>query len=199
MMDICNSGHCHKWQIMQEPSNYRVKSGVVDLVDVGRLQFVITALPTDQIPDYHKSKDAEGGSRAPIDNGVAEKEVLDDIVIPTTHTKADIENWPLPELRCKIILLIGIRNKGVIRRGHGNVKVDEVLEERRLIGTSVGRGNCKLLAHQAYHSYLNSRLSFQCASTFQCVKESLGLFSLVQVTSICLKPHCGKLTLPARR
>jgi hypothetical protein len=50
-----------------------------------------------------------------------------------------VEDGPLPETGSQIILLVGIRNKGVVGCHHSNVEVDKVLEERRLVVTRVAR------------------------------------------------------------
>lgn len=57
-----------------------------------------------------------------------------------------MEEGPLPPLRGKVILLVWIGNKGVIRGHHSNIEVDEVLEEGRLVGSWITRGNCMTLA-----------------------------------------------------
>lgn len=86
----------------------------MDLVDIGLFKLVVSSLPADQVPDYHKSEDAHGGCGAPVDERVSEEEVLDDGVVPTAHAETDVENGPLPELRSEIILLVWIGNKGVV-------------------------------------------------------------------------------------
>lgn len=61
------------------------------------------------------------------------------MVIPTAHAETDVEEWPLPELRSKVILLVWIRDEGIVRCHHSHVQVDEVAQERRLVGASVAR------------------------------------------------------------
>lgn len=61
------------------------------------------------------------------------------VVIPATHTKTNVEERPLPECGSEIILLVWIGDKGVVRSHHGNVEVDEILQERRLVVTRVAR------------------------------------------------------------
>jgi hypothetical protein len=50
----------------------------VDVVDVGGLELVVAALPADEVPEAEEAEDAERGGRGPVDEGVAEEEVLDD-------------------------------------------------------------------------------------------------------------------------
>ena len=52
------------------------------------------------------------------------------VVVPAAHTETDVQNGPLPETRSKIILLVGVRDKGVVGRHHSNVEMDEILQER---------------------------------------------------------------------
>lgn len=129
MVHIGDSSHCHKRQVVQEPANYRVDTGVMDLIDIGRFQLIIPALPTDQIPEHHYCKDSERCRRTPVDQGVAKKEILHNRIVPTTHTEANMEDGPLPEMRGKVILLVGIWNKGIVRGRHGYVEMNEVLQK----------------------------------------------------------------------
>jgi hypothetical protein len=57
------------------------------------------------------------------------------VIIPSAHTKTNVEKRPLPERRGKIVLLVGVRNKRIIGSHHGDVEVNKVLEERRLVVT----------------------------------------------------------------
>lgn len=140
VMDISDTSHSHEWHVVQEPSNNGVDTSIVDLINVDLLELVVTALPADQVPGYHEGENAEGGRRAPVHEWVAEEEVLDNGVVPTAHTETDVENRPLPELGCKIVLLIRIGNKGIVRGHHGYVQVDEVLEEGRLVCSGISGG-----------------------------------------------------------
>ena len=55
------------------------------------------------------------------------------VIVPTAHAEADVEKRPLPWLGGKVILLVGVGDKGVVGGHHGDVKVDEVAEEGRLV------------------------------------------------------------------
>lgn len=61
------------------------------------------------------------------------------VIIPAAHTKTNVKNRPLPESRSKIVLLVGVGHKRIVGSHHGHVKVNEVLEERRLVVTRVAR------------------------------------------------------------
>jgi hypothetical protein len=127
VMYIGNTSHGHKRKVVKEPSENWVESGVMNLVNIGLFEFGVTSLPADQVPHNHKSGNAESSGRSPVDQWVSKKEVLHDRVIPTTHAKTDIKNWPLPELRREIILLIWVRNESVVRRHHRNIEMNEIL------------------------------------------------------------------------
>jgi hypothetical protein len=68
----------------------------------------------------------EGEGGAPVDERVAEEEVLDNVVIPAAHAQADVQERPLPGLGGKIVLLVRVGNEGVVGSHHGDVQVDEV-------------------------------------------------------------------------
>ena len=63
---------------MEDPTDDRVDSGVVDLVDLALLEVVVASLPTDNVPDDNQAKDTQTGCAAPVDEGVTQQEVLDD-------------------------------------------------------------------------------------------------------------------------
>lgn len=97
-MNIGNTAHSYKWQIVQKPSNHRIKASVMDLVDFSLLEVVEASLPTDQVPEDNEAEDAEGSSGAPVDGWVTKEEVLDNLVVPTAHAETNVENGPLPEV-----------------------------------------------------------------------------------------------------
>jgi len=97
VVDIGNTTHDDEGQIVQEPANHRINSGVVDVIDVGGLQLLESTLPAKRVPGNKKSKDAKRGRGSPVHNRVAEKEVFDGVVIPRTHAQTDVEDGPLPE------------------------------------------------------------------------------------------------------
>lgn len=63
------------------------------------------------------------------------------LVIPAAHTETDVKNGPLPKLRGEVILLIWVGYESIVRCHHGNVEMDEVLEERRLIRARISGGH----------------------------------------------------------
>lgn len=148
VMDVSNASHNNEWQVVQEPSNNWVNTSIMDLVDIGLLQFIIAALPSDEVPQDDETEDTEGGGGAPVDDWVAKKEVLDNGVIPAAHAETDVQDWPLPPLRGKVVLLVWIWHEGVVGGGHGDVQVNEVLEERRPVGVGVGSRNCIYVSHE---------------------------------------------------
>lgn len=74
-----------------------------------------------------------------VDTRMRLSEVLT-VIVPAAHAKTDVEKRPLPECRGQVILLVGIRDERVVGCHHGNVEMDEVLEEGRLVVTWVARG-----------------------------------------------------------
>lgn len=129
VVDICHARHDHKGEVVQEPSRERVQARVVDVVNVRVAELLVAALPADHVPDDDEGEDAQGCGAAPVDERVAEEEVLDGVLVPGAHAEADVENGPLPPLGGKVILLIGIGDESVVRGHHGDVEVDEVSEE----------------------------------------------------------------------
>lgn len=138
VVNVGDASHNNERQVVQEPSNNRVNTSIVDLVDIDLLELVITALPSDEVPEDDEAKDAEGGGGAPVDEWVSKKEILDDGVVPAAHAETDVQDWPLPPLGGEIVLLVRIWNEGVVGGGHRDVQMDEVLEERRLVGVGIG-------------------------------------------------------------
>jgi hypothetical protein len=146
VVDIGDTSHSHEGTVVQEPSDHGVDTGVVDLVDVYLLELSITTLPAYEIPCDHECQDTKGSGRTPVDERVAEEEIFDNVVVPAAHTESDVQNGPLPELRGEIILLVGIRNQSVVGCHHGNVQVDEILQERRSVCSGISCRYCDLLA-----------------------------------------------------
>lgn len=58
VVHIRYTAHGDEGEVVQEPTNDRVETGVVDLVNVGGLQVRVAALPADEIPEDHETKDA---------------------------------------------------------------------------------------------------------------------------------------------
>jgi hypothetical protein len=141
VVDVGDARHGHEGEVVQDPADDGVETRVVDVVDVGRLELVVAALPADEVPDHEEAEGAQGGGGAPVDEGVAEEEVLDDVVVPATHTETNVQDWPLPELRGEVILLVRIRDQSVVGGHHRNIQMDEILEERRFVRSSISGGN----------------------------------------------------------
>jgi len=53
-----------------------------------------------------------------------------------------VEEGPLPPLGGKVILLVWIWDQGIVGGHHGNIEMDEILKERRSVGTRVAGRNC---------------------------------------------------------
>lgn len=133
VVNVCHTCHCNERQVVKEPSDRWVYAGVLELIEVFPCELVEASLPADGIPCEHADEEEERRGRCPVDEGVAKKEVLDDVIVPTAHAETDVKKWPLPWLRSEIVLLVWVWHKRVVRGHHGDVEMDEVAEERRFI------------------------------------------------------------------
>jgi len=139
VVHVSNTSHDNKGKVVQEPAGQRIQSCVVDVVDLALGEIVNASLPSKDVPDDDQTGNTKRSGGAPVDERVAEKEVLDDVIAPTTHAKTDVEERPLPPLGSKVILLIGIGNQSVVGCHHSDVQVDKVVKERRLVHASLSR------------------------------------------------------------
>lgn len=142
VMDVGDTCHSHERQVVQEPTNDRVDTGIVDVINVVLGQLIVATLPADGVPGHEETEDAEGSGRTPVDEWVTEEEVLHNVVIPAAHAEADVQKWPLPWLGGKVVLLVWVWDQSVVGRHHGDVEVDEVTPEWRLVRAWVSRRNC---------------------------------------------------------
>mgnify|MGYP005989195533 CR=1 FL=1 len=140
VVDVGDTGHDDERQVVQEPSNNGVDTRVVHLVEFLLVEVLEATLPAQDVPNNSQTDESQSHGASPVDEGVSEQEVLDNVVIPAAHTKTNVKDGPLPPLGGQVVLLIGIRNQGVVGGHHGNVQVDEVVEERRLVDTRVAGG-----------------------------------------------------------
>lgn len=147
VMHVSHTRHRDKGNVMQDPADERIKPGVMDLVNVTLLKFVISPLPSNQIPSnqcYHYTKTC---GRSPVYDRVTQQEIFHNlmknkllaskavlevltVIVPCTHSESDIEDRPLPELRRQIVLFIGVWDKSVVRCHHCHVEMHKVSEER---------------------------------------------------------------------
>jgi hypothetical protein len=138
VVDVSDTAHGNEREEMEDPADEGVDARVVELVNLILAKVVVTALPPDKVNDHrgHKQSQTCGGS--PVDERVTQQEVLDDLVVPAAHSQSNVQNGPLPPVRCQIILLVWVRNQGVVGSHHGNVQVEEILQERRFEGLGLG-------------------------------------------------------------
>lgn len=54
------------------------------------------------------------------------------MIVPSTHSKADIKDRPLPRAGGQVVLFVRVRDKGIVGGHHCDVQMDEILPERRL-------------------------------------------------------------------
>lgn len=145
VVDIRHTSHDDEGEIVQDPADSRVNARVVNVVDFLLAELLVSSLPAQEIPDEEEAKRNKTSSASPVDDRVAEEVVLDDVVIPGAHAETDVQDWPLPEVRSQVILLIRVGNQGIVGGHHGHVQVDEVLQEGRLVGARVTRRHCELI------------------------------------------------------
>lgn len=84
------------------------------MVDVRFTKLDVPTLPTHGVPSDQKREDPKASCTGPVDERVPKKVIFDSVVIPRTHSETDIKDRPLPELRGQVILLIRIRDEGII-------------------------------------------------------------------------------------
>lgn len=130
VMDVGYARHDNKRQIVKEPADHRVDAGVVNLINLLVVQVFAAALPAQDVPGDDQAYESESSSGAEVDKRVTKKEVLDNVVVPTAHAQTNIEDGPLPPLGGQIVLLIGIGHQGIVRCHHGDIKMNEIVEER---------------------------------------------------------------------
>lgn len=147
MMNIRHSSHNNERQIMQNPSNDWVQARIMDMVDICLGKLIVTSLPAHEIPNYQEPKDAKAKCTSPVNEWVAKEIVFNSIVIPRAHPEPNIKYWPLPKFRGEIILFIWVRNQRIVGRHHGNIQMNKVFQERRLVGSWITRWDCILIVN----------------------------------------------------
>lgn len=58
VVNVGDTGHDNKWQVVQEPSDDRVETSVVDMIDIRLAELLETALPTNKVPDDSESDES---------------------------------------------------------------------------------------------------------------------------------------------
>lgn len=96
VVNVGDARHGDEWEIMEEPPDHRVYTGVVEMVDLLPRELVEATLPADGVPCDHAEEEDEGECGTPIYDGVAKEEVLDNVIIPAAHAQTNMEEWPLP-------------------------------------------------------------------------------------------------------
>lgn len=137
MVHVGDTCHDNKRKIVQEPADDGVDTGVVDLVNLLVVELSVATLPSHNVPGHDEADEAERHRTTPVDEWVTKEEILDNVVIPAAHAKSDVEDGPLPPLGGQVVLLVGIRHKGVVGCHHSHVEMDEVVNERRLVNIGI--------------------------------------------------------------
>lgn len=113
-MNISHSSHDDEWQIVQDPSNYWVKTGIMNVVDIGLAEILVAALPSQKVPDKQQAESDQTGGTSPVDEWVTEKVVFHNTIVPGAHAQTDVENRPLPEFGGQVVLLVGVGDQGIV-------------------------------------------------------------------------------------
>lgn len=153
VVDVSHTRHDDERKVVQNPTNSRVNAGIVDVVNLLLGKLLVSSLPAQKVPDEQETEANKTASASPVDERVAEKVILHNIVIPGAHAQTDVQDRPLPEVGGQVILLIRVGNQGIVRGHHGNIQVDEVLQEGRLVGTRVTRGHCEHIVSPSSTSF----------------------------------------------
>ena len=81
MVHVCHTRHSNERVVVEEPSNDWVDAGIMDMIDVNRLQFCIASLPSYSIEENEKTEDAERSGGNPVHEGIAEQEIFDNCLV----------------------------------------------------------------------------------------------------------------------
>lgn len=95
-----------------------------------------------QVDTKRNHRGDETASAAPPDDWRSEQVVLSLCIAPSAHAQPQAHERPVERLGREDILLVRIRDEGVVRRHHRNVEMPEVAQERRLVELRVAGGNC---------------------------------------------------------
>ena len=131
VVDISNTSHDDEGKVVKKPADDGIDTSVMDLINLVLRELLIASLPADSVPGDKECEDAKTCSGAPVDKGVAQEKVLDSLVIPATHTKANVKEGPLPPLGGKVVLLVRVGNQGVVGSHHGNILIVLEFSEKR--------------------------------------------------------------------
>jgi len=134
MMDIGNSAHHDERDVMERPTDQWVESVVVPLINILLGKILAASLPSEKINEEGDTKESQGSGGAPVDKWVTQQEVLDNVVIPRTHTETDVQDGPLPPEGGQVVLLVWVWDESVVRGHHSNVQMEEIPQEWRLEG-----------------------------------------------------------------
>lgn len=90
MVDICNTRHDDERKVVKEPANHRVDTSIVNLVNFALVKVLEAALPSENVPNHNEANETQRDGGAPVDKGVTQKEVLDNVVVPAAHAQTDM-------------------------------------------------------------------------------------------------------------
>jgi len=78
VVHVCHTAHEDKGEVVKEPSNDRVDTSVVDVIDVSERQIGVPTLPADEVEEDEEAEEWKRGGTCPVDKRVTKEEVFDD-------------------------------------------------------------------------------------------------------------------------
>ena len=69
-MNVRDTAHGNKGNIVQEPSDNRIETRVMDVIDLCGLEILVAALPAYKVPGHVEGEDAKRSGGTPIDDGI---------------------------------------------------------------------------------------------------------------------------------
>jgi len=78
VVHICNTSHEDEGEVVKEPPNNRINTGVVDVINVSKRQIGVATLPADEVEEDEEAEEWKRGGTCPVDKRVTKEEVFDD-------------------------------------------------------------------------------------------------------------------------
>ncbi|KAI7092146.1 glycosyltransferase family 39 protein [Hortaea werneckii] len=179
VVHVGDTRHGHEGKIVEEPTQDRVDTRVVEVIELLPCEFIVATLPADSIPNDHADEKDDRESRAPVDRWVAEQEVFDNVVVPAAHTQANVEKRPLPWLGGKVVLFVRVWDQCVVGGHHRDVEVNKVTEEWGLVCGRVSLLDYLLLTVPARRSSVINH--FDSPMIFRITNRDIAVASHFQI------------------
>jgi hypothetical protein len=99
----------------------------------------IFPLPPQQVPNEGENANNQADRTSPPDDGCPQQVELCLCVTPSTHTQAEVKEWPVKRFGSKYVFLIWVRDQRVVGRHHRNIEMPKISQERRPVELGVAR------------------------------------------------------------